>query len=341
MKQLFILIVLGLFVAAFIGAEESVLIDFTKLAADVTLGKSSVPNENGATLIDFSTVAGATFTDEEKAGMKTSLALQNWDVELASSSRTVVRQSQSFTKEAVTKATAKPLPGGEEMANRKILGIRINFPVESFNSWAKVTPPYDIPAFADKDTLQGDKLAVAEADKGLGAKFENGYGVIKNVGIIKSISTTVYGSKFPNGFGVIIIDQLGNEQIIFMDYLQFDGWRTLTWSNPNYIADVRNRELRQYPLYPKSAPHIKIGGLIVYRDAMQEGGDFITYIKDIKVTYDKADLSTERDINDEAIWGLLKERMESRRLAELKRLGNLQVLRYVEKLKMDQGKATE
>ncbi len=340
MKRLIVLIALGLCFVVVAGAEESVLIDFTKLAADVTLGKASAPNENGATLIDFATVAGASFTDEEKAAMKTSLALQNWDVELASSSRTVDRQALSFTKEAVTKPTAKPF-NGEEMANRKVLGIRINFPVESFNSWAKVTPPFDIPAFADKDALQGDKLVVADADKGLGAKFENGLGVIKNVGIIKSISATVYGSKFPNGFGIILIDQTGNEQIIFMDYLQFDGWRTLTWSNPNYVSDVRNRELKQYPLYPKSAPHVKIAGIIIYRDAMQEGGDFITYVKDIKITYDKADLSTDRDINDEAIWGILQQRQESRRLAELKRVGNLQVLRYVEKLKMDQGSATK
>jgi hypothetical protein len=339
MKRLFTLVVLGLlFTAMAAMAEESVLIDFSKLSADVTIGKASAPNENAATLIDFSTVAGASFTDEEKAAMKSSLAMQNWEVELASSSRTVARQSLSFTKEAVTKSTAKTF-NGEDMANKKILGIRINFPVESFNSWAKVLPPFDIPAFADKDTLQGDTLKVADADKGLGTKFEGGYGVIKNVGIIKSISATVYGSKFPNGFGVIIMDQNGNEQIVFMDYLQFDGWRTLTWNNPNYVADVRNRELKQYPLYPKSAPNIKISGLIIYRDSMQEGGDFITYVKDIKVTYDKADISTERDINDEAIWGILQARMESRRLAELKRLGNLQVLRYVEKLKMDQGKA--
>jgi hypothetical protein len=330
MKRLFIMIVLGLFV------EESVLIDFTKLTADTTLGKASQPNENAATLVDFSTVAGASFTDEEKAAMKTSLALMNWDVVLASSSRTNDNQSVSFTREAALKPTAKPF-NGEEMANKKVLGIRIHFPIATFNSWAIIQPPFDIPAFQDKDTLQGDKLVVADADKGLGGKFENGYGVIKNVGIIKSVSITVYGSNFPNGLGIKLMDQDGNEQIIFMDYLKFDGWRTLTWNNPNYIADVRNRELRQFPLYPKSEPFLKIGGIILYRDSMQEGGDFITYVKDIKVTYDKAVVDTERDINDEAIWGILRARAEARRLAELKRLGNIQVLRYVEKLKMDQG----
>jgi hypothetical protein len=339
MKRLFIMIVLGLFLAALASfADESVLIDFTKLSADATIGKASAPNENGATLVDFSTVAGASFTDEEKAAMKTSLALGNWDVVLASSSRTVANQAFSFTKEAAMKPTAKPF-NGEEMANKKVMGIRIHFPVETFNSWAMIQPPFDIPAYADKDQLQGDKIVIPDAEKGLGHKFEDGYGVIKNVGIVKSISATVYGSNFPNGFGIRLLDQDGNEQMIFMDYLQFDGWRTLTWDNPNYITDVRNREMKKFPLYPKSEPYVKLGGVVIYRDSTQEGGDFVSYFKDIKVTYDKAVLSTERDINDEAIWGILQARTEARRLAELKRVGNLQVLRYIEKLKMDQGKA--
>ena len=78
-------------------------------------------------------------------------------------------------------------------------------------------------------------------------------------------------------------------------------------------------------------------GFVIYKDASQEGGDFITYIKDVKVTYDKAVLDLQRDIDDEDIWGILRERQEARRAAELKRLGNMQVLKYLEKQKMDQG----
>ncbi len=177
-------------------------------------------------------------------------------------------------------------------------------------------------------------MVVADADKGKGEKF-NGYGVVKNVGVLKSLSITVYGANFPNGLGVVVADQDGNEQTMFMDYLAFDGWRTLTWDNPNYIVDVRNRELRKFPLYPKGMPYLKIVGIIVYRDAAQEGGDFVTYVQDIKITYDKAIIDTERDINDEAIWGILQQRNEARRLAELKRLGNIQVLRFLEQQKMD------
>jgi hypothetical protein len=340
MKRLFIVAVIGLlFGGMALFAEESVLIDFTKLAADTAIGKSKTPTENGATLVDYSAVAGASFSDEEKAAMRSSLALGNWEVVLASSARSVTNQSVTMTKEVVTAPKAKQF-NGEDMANRKVLGVRVHFPVEPFNSWAEIRPPFDIPAYADKTTLQGDKLAVADADRGLGAKFE-GYGVVKNVGVIKTLSITVYGAYFPNGLAVAVEDQDGVQQVMFMDYLQFDGWRTLTWNNPNYIADVRNRELRKYPLYPKGMPYLKLDGIILFRDSAQEGGDFITYIKDIKVTYDKAIMSVERDINDESIWGILQARNESKRLAELKRLGNLQVLRFLEKAKMHVEKTNQ
>ena len=155
MKRLYFIVVVGLLlggVALF--ADESVLIDFTKLAADTTVGKNKTPTENGATLVDFSNVAGATFTDEEKAAMKTSLALGNWEVVLASSARSVTNQSDTMTRESPVSAKAKPF-NGEEIANKKVLGIRVHFPVESFNSWAIVKPPFDIPAYADKTDAAG------------------------------------------------------------------------------------------------------------------------------------------------------------------------------------------
>lgn len=340
MKRLFIFVVVGLLLGGTaLFADESVLIDFTKLAADQTVGTSKTPTENGTTLIDYSAVAGASFNDEEKAAMKSSLALGNWQVTLASSARSVVNQSVTMTKAAQTSSKAKQF-NGEDMASKNILGVRIHFPVEPFNSWAMIQPPFDIPAYADKDSLQGPRLVVAAADKGKGEKF-NGAGVVKNVGVLKSLSITVYGANFPNGLGVIVTDQDGKDQTLFMDYLQFDGWRTLTWNNPNYIVDVRNRELRKYPLYPKGMPYLKLIGIVIYRDAAQEGGDFVTYVRDIKVTYDKAIIDTTRDINDEEIWGILQQRTEARRIAELKRLGNIQVLRFLEMQKMDATKPVQ
>jgi hypothetical protein len=340
MKRLFIFVVVGLlFGGTALFADQSVLIDFTKLGADQAMGTSKTPSENAATMVDYSNIAGASFSDEEKAAMKSSLALGNWQVVLASSARSVANQSVTMTKEASTSPKAKQF-NGQDMANKKVLGIRIHFPTEPFNSWAMIQPPFDIPAYQDKDSLQGSKLVVADADKGQGQKFD-GYGVVKNVGVLKSLSITVYGANFPNGLGVVVGDQDGNEQTLFMDYLEFDGWRTLTWNNPNYITDVRNREVRKFPLYPKGMPYLKLLGIVIYRDAAQEGGDLVTYIHNISITYDKAIIETDRDINDEAIWGILQQRNEARKLAELKRLGNIQVLRFLEQQKMDATKPAQ
>jgi hypothetical protein len=330
MRKLCVLIEIGLLLAGVAFADKSVLIDFSKLTADVKLGDTQANNEHTATLVDFSDVAGSSYDEAIRKAMKTSLAVENWYVQLASSSRTVGNQAMSYTKESKLKANAKAFDG-EEMANKTVMGVRVHFPLATYNSYALIMPPFEIPAYSNKTELRGDKVVDVAGD--MGTKFDN-FGVVKNVGILKSVEVTLYGSNFPNGFGIIVKDQEGNEQTIFLDYLEFDGWRKLVWNNPNYITEVRNREVRRYPLYPKSEPFLKLLGLIFYRDSMQEGGDIVTYVKDIKITYDKALLETQRDINDEAIWGILQARNESKRLAELKRLGNVQVLRFLEKAKM-------
>ncbi|GAH03483.1 unnamed protein product, partial [marine sediment metagenome] len=61
----------------------------------------------------------------------------------------------------------------------------------------------------------------------------------------------------------------------------------------------------------------------------------------IKLTYDKAILEPVRDINHEAIWGILSKRQEARRGAELLRVGIKQVERYLEGLKMHPKEASE
>lgn len=338
MKRLCILIgVALLLISVSAVAEKSILIDFSTLIKDATLGDNQEATENSDTLVDFSIVAGSTFDEETKAKMKTSLALDNWDVILASSARTVQNQTKSLTRDSVTSESARPFQD-EEMANKHVMGIRIHFPMAPFNSYAIIQPPFEIPAYAIKTEFQGDKIVEVEGD--LGTKFD-GKGVVRNVGVLKSVEVTVFGSNFPNGFGIILKDQNSKDQHIFMDYLQFDGWRKLIWNNPNYITEVRNREIKKYPLYPKSEPFRKLTGMIIYRDAMQEGGDIIVYVKDIKLTYDKAILEPVRDINHEAIWGILSDRQEARRRAELRRVGNRQVERYLEGLKMHPKETSE
>ncbi len=333
MKRFLVLFAVAFTVLSFsVMAEQSKLIDFSQLVANYP---NNNPQQNDATMIDFSNQAGASFTQADKAAMKTSLAIDNWVVTLASSSRNVINQSESMVKPAQVRQ------GAAQFAGDTVMGIRVHFPTEPYNSWAMITPPFDIPAYMDKTTVDNNgNLTVPAADKGLGNKFD-GYGVVKNVGTLKSLSVDVMGLNYPESLSVVLTDQNNDQQEVFLGNLTFDGWRTLTWNNPNYVSEVRNRQLRQYPLYPNLTPYRKLTGFLVYRDAAQIGGDFISYIKDVNITYDKAVLNLQSDINNEQVWGILQQREQSRRDAEFRRLGSIQVLRYLEKLKMDNPAAQQ
>jgi hypothetical protein len=324
MKRMFILVAIALFVAGSLFAEERVLIDFGKLAADILPDQDNVPTQNRATVMDYANVAGGSFTVEQKAVMKTSLAIANWNVVLASSSRFVENQMLTYTAEAPSKQWGT------------VMGLRVHFPVEPFNSWAIVKPPFEIPAFEPQANIDDDgNIEPADGNDGItgDSRFEDGFGVVKNVGTIKSIAVNAYGLNFSHGLSTIIIDNQGTQKPVFMGYMNYDGWGELRWDNPAYIQAVRNRELRLYPLYPTSTPFIKFGGFMVQRDAAKEGGDFIIYFKDVKVIYDKAVLDTDRDIDDENLWHIIQDRETARKIWEMERFGQNQVLRYLEQQK--------
>jgi len=313
MKRFFTILGAALFLAnsgAF--AEQATLIDFSKLIGE---GDAAL---HAPTTIDYSRQAGSSFSAEDKAKMKVSLAIPSWEVHLASSAQTVENQSMSTIKVAPVKADAAKFPG------ENVMGVRIHFPTFGINSYAVIKPPFSIPAY---QTLEGDQNAKP------GAQFD-GFGILKNVGVVKSIQIYVLGRNYSNSLSLLLENELGQEQEIFMGYLNFDGWKALTWLNPNYQIEVRNRDLKVIPLYPRSSPMLKLKGIIIHRDASQDGGDIVTYIHDIKVIYDQAVLLTGGDIEDESVWGILKQREEGARNAELSRLGNLQVLRSLETKKM-------
>ena len=324
MKRIFILLVIAMMApAAF--AEQATLIDFSLLVDNTTVGE--IP-QHEATLVDFAEVAGASFTAEERGLMKSSLFIENWEVDLNSSAQTALSQSNSKILAATVRA------GAEKFAEQTVLGVRVVFPTEPYNAWALIRPPFEIQAYANPSILDADGRVVddqAAIDEGRqGQKFEDGFGVVKNVGVIKQIGVNVYGVNFPHSLSVILQNE-NNEQVeIFMGYLDFDGWRTLVWDNPNYIDDVRDRELRSYPLYPNLVPMRKLVGFRVYRDGATQGGDFVTYIKDVTLVYDGARLQLEEDIDHDELWNIMSDREDDRRAAELSRLGNQQVLRFIE-----------
>jgi hypothetical protein len=259
--------------------------------------------------IDFSKFPGAMAEGIQE--LKVDLSIENWAVKLAPSSASPENRVLSYTKSVYS----------TKMEN-DVLGMRVHFPTAPFNSWAKLVPPFEIPFYED-----------VEGEEGEGSKFIN-KGVLRNVGTIKSLSVRVTGRNYPHGFSVSLKDEQDTVREMFLGFLDFDGWKTLTWENPNYITDVKQRDLVRKPLYPESMPSIKFDSFTVYRHGSQIGGDFVLYIKDVQMVYDLAILETERDINDEEIWGILQTRRDAKRAAEIRRLGLLQLLRYKEQIKM-------
>jgi hypothetical protein len=326
MKRAFILVAMAFLFVGMLAAEEAVIIDFTNLSADIIQGADGQMTQNRHTTMDYSVSAGATFTDQQKSTMKSSLTYKNWEVVLNSSARNAVSTALSQTAAAPVKADAR-VP----FAGKEILGARIVFPTSPVNANARIVPPFDIPAFeAASDVDDNGNVQPGQASVTQATRFEGGYGVLKNVGTIKALSVTTQGMNYPHGLYVLLKDADGVEKRYFMGYLNFDGWKELRWSNPAYVQEVRAREIRLLPVYPTTTPYVKFAGFLVTRDAADIGGDFVCYFKDVKAIYDKAVLTTERDIADEDIWGIVSDRERAKQKLEMTNFGQKQVYRFLE-----------
>ena len=363
MKKTLILSAALLSLVGFSFAEERTLIDFTKLKADIAVypqdssngeegsSEEQKPNQNSRTLMDYRRAAGASFSSDQKELMKSSLALTEWEVVLNSSARNVGSLAQSVVKAAPVSGNSKQPFAGEE-----VMGVRVVFPSGAYNANAKIIPPFSIPAYEPYGELDenGDRKKAessseggenAESSESSGPKWlfeaddpsdkaSPAYGLVKNVGTIKAISVTTMGMNFPHALYVLLGDTDGVTRRYFMGYLGFDGWKELRWNNPEYITEVRTREIRIYPIYPRGEPFVKFEGFQIVRDASHVGDDFIGYFKDVKIIYDKANLTSERDIADEDLWGIIGRKENARQALEMSRFGNKQINRYVEKQKM-------
>ena len=332
MKKTFILVAMAfLLMGAVAVAEEAIIVDFALLNADIIADPNGKMTQNRRTVLDYGKVAGASYTDQQKALMRTSLALEQWEVELNSSAQNPLSIAASTIKEAEVRAE------GEKFAGQKLMGVRILFPEWTNNANAKIKPGFLIPAYEKMAQVddQGNLQEPTDEDKASGkSRFEDGYGIVRNTGVIKSIAVNTYGMNFPHGLYVLLRDQNNVVKRYFMGYLLFDGWREMIWNNPSYIANVKSRELRLYPVYPTALPHVAFEGFLITRDAAHDGGDAVAYFKDVKIIYDKAVLTTVRDFADEDIWGIQTEREMKRKKIEVEKFGHTQVLRFLEQEKM-------
>ena len=331
MKKTFVFLAMAFLMLSAVVAEEAIVIDFALLNADIIADKAGNPTQNRRTVMDFGVVAGASYTAEQKALMRTSLAIGEWEVILNSSSKNPTTVSLSRTAESKVSDEARNFKG------QIVMGVRINFPEWMNNASADIRPAFYIPAYEPMATVSDDgnvQDPTEEEKASQKSRFEEGYGVVKNVGVVKSIAVNTYGMNFPHGLYVLVRNEHNEAKRYFMGYLLFDGWREMVWTNPSYITQVKSREVRLYPAYPTALPYIAFDGFSITRDGSHDGGDFVGYFKDVKVIYDKAVLNTVRDFADENIWGIQTQRDMERKQIEVRKFGHTQVFRYIEKEKM-------
>jgi len=270
------------------------------------------------TLIDFGIIGDSNAMqgadDANSIAKLSDFYTDNWVIDLNSSADTLVNQSLSYVTNTVsTKYT-------------NVIGIRVHYPVEDWSSYARVMPPYAMEIYGGED----------------GQKFTKGKGVIQNVQTIKSITSWVYGRNFLVMYYVNLADQDGMISSYPMGYTYFSGWRELTWNNANYITSAERRALKREPMYPRLIPSIRLDSMLFYRSRDTVGGNFITYVRDIKVDYEPAFVVLTEDINDEGTWHIIETERDRKKVLDEKRLLEIQELREIEKLRLQTtGVATE
>lgn len=240
-----------------------------------------------------------------------------WLVTLNSSARIMPNTKLSY----VTNTTS------QKYGN--VMGIRVHYPVEAWNSYATVAPPYAVSLYSVE--------ASEEEGAPAASMFTGGKGVITNVQTIRRVTSYVYGRNFAIAYYINIADQNGEITSYPMGYTYFNGWKQLQWMNPNYMADAEQRVLKREPLYPQLFPSVRFDSMVFYRPKTTVGGDFVTYVKDIDVEFEPAFVGGDEDIDDEGTWGIIQTESERRARLNADRIEEMRALREIERLRREQA----
>lgn len=282
-RAAFVLIISVLCVSYLNGVVKEVLIDFSK---SDELFRRFMPEPK------------ETFDTNENGVYKVYVSaqeyfLENWKVELNSSARhmSIVNMVNSYPKKVESKNYGS------------VLGIRVRFPRGNMPAYAVIKPNFPIPVFDER------------------GRFINvGNGVAINVNEIKSMSMKVSGRNYPYHISIRLMDRDFNVYEYPFGDLFFQGWKTLVWYNPNFIDEERLKILRRDALYPKPIPFYRLESIVIYKPPQTEGGDFVTYIKDIEIEYTPFLIEPPDDIDDESVWQILAKEVIRRKNLEQARM---------------------
>lgn len=210
--------------------------------------------------------------------------ISNWVVELNSSAAFIENRILSY---------CLPVTSRLQYEGNSVLGVRVHFPSWNNNSYALIRPPFPLKIYDNN----GDFI-----------NEENG--VMPNAWEIKMLSLWINGRGFNYEVAVRLKDRDNRMYEFYLGNLCFEGWRQLVWINPAYTERIYAKTLHAVPLYPRDIPYYVFDSIVIYRQAVELGGDFITYIGKIEMEYTPyvVDSDLTNDIRDEDVWGIITER---------------------------------
>ncbi len=212
------------------------------------------------------------------ANLPSYLSIDKWKIILSGYSDNPISRSLSDLK--IASVDSAMLTTKEKFS--KALGVHIYYEYSHGNDWAQIKPKMEINQFYAKE----------------------GEGIVRNVGPIKSVSILASGRNYSYSIEVRMVDQNGKFKSINFGTLWYKGWKKLTWENPNYIKDKKKRDVIKVHLYPQYAPFLKFDSIIVYKSPQEIGGDFITYVKDVRIEYEPLMNKVKLPVADEKEWGI-------------------------------------
>ncbi len=212
------------------------------------------------------------------ANLPSYLSVDKWKIVLSGYSDNPISRKLSDLK--IVDVDSGKLSTDEKFS--KALGVHIYYEYSHGNDWAQIKPKMEINQFYAKE----------------------GEGIVRNVGPIKSVSILVSGRNYSYSIEVRMVNQDGKFKSINFGTLWFKGWKKLTWNNPNYIKDKKKRDIIKVHLYPQYAPYLKLDSIIIYKSPQEIGGDFVTYIKDVRIEYEPLMKKIDMPVADEKEWGI-------------------------------------
>lgn len=298
-------------------AIEEVMLDFSLLTPNVPIDN---PIHDDASLLRFNDLyrssAGLSLSEEERASVQLSLAIPYWTFSFNPSARSPRRVRSSDVRHVAAANDAT------NFAGQNVLGMRFNFGAGDYPSWVLIQPPYVIPR-VQQELISGTTIDFSQR------------GVIENVSQVQSISVEVYGLNYPHRLSILFEDTDGIVKERFVGYMEFSGWRTLTWENPHYIPptldvdglpiEIPNNKI----LYPRNLSSIAFRGLRVWKSGSRPVGDFVGYVKEIRMNYDPLPTGAS-DFDHERVWQVRTQEARNANRSQQIRQGPLRVYEIID-----------